>query len=265
MLEQPSEATLDPILGNIVIVLVGTTHPGNIGAVARAMKTMGLRRLCLVDPKRFPCAEATARAAGADDVLYTARVFDALPAALADSRWVVGTSARVRGIPWPEVTPRECARRVVDLVATAGEGAGPVALVFGREHSGLTNEELDRCHAVMRIPTDSRYRSLNLASAVQIAAYEIRMALPEEGITPVPPVADACNAISASEREGFYRHLEVSLREIGYYDPEKPRKLMRRLRRFFNRADPDRSELNILWGILSAAQKAARQARNPPG
>nr|VFJ68636.1 MAG: tRNA (cytidine32/uridine32-2'-O)-methyltransferase [Candidatus Kentron sp. FW] len=255
--ERASEDAFRQILSNISIVLVGTTHPGNIGAVARAMKTMGLGSLCLVDPKRFPCAEATARATGADDVLYTARVFDALPAALADCHWVIGTSARVRNIQWPEFTPRECARRAVEVGAH-----GPVALVFGREHSGLTNEELDCCHAVMRIPTDPDYRSLNLASAVQIAAYEIRMALSEGKITSDLPIAVDTdpNAISALEREGLFQHLETSLQEIGYYDPAKPKKLMRRLRRFFNRANPDRSELNILRGILSAAQKAARRA-----
>nr|VFK64206.1 MAG: tRNA (cytidine32/uridine32-2'-O)-methyltransferase [Candidatus Kentron sp. TUN] len=255
-----SQTILDDILDNISIVLVGTTHPGNIGAVARAMKTMGLRRLCLVEPKRFPCAEATARAAGADDVLYAARVFPALPMALVDCHWVIGTSARVRSIQWPEFTPRECAQRTMAVVKD-----GPVALVFGREHSGLTNEELDHCHAVMRIPTNTEYRSLNLASAVQLATYEIRMALPAEQATPNPVAADESDAISALEREGLYRHLEVSLQEIGYYDPEKPKKLMRRLRRFFNRAEPSRSELNIFRGILSAAQKAARQASNRPG
>nr|VFK10471.1 MAG: tRNA (cytidine32/uridine32-2'-O)-methyltransferase [Candidatus Kentron sp. LPFa]VFK26923.1 MAG: tRNA (cytidine32/uridine32-2'-O)-methyltransferase [Candidatus Kentron sp. LPFa] len=257
MNETVSENT---ILDNILIVLVGTTHPGNIGAVARAMKTMGLRRLHLVNPKRFPCAEATARAAGADDVLYGARVFDALPLALADCQWVVGTSARIRGIRWPELAIRECGGQTVAMA-----GNGQVALVFGREHSGLANEELDLCHAVMRIPTNPAYRSLNLASAVQIAAYEIRMALPDEPTAePTTPISSDADAISVSEREGLYRHLEESLQEIGYYDPEKPKKLMRRLRRFFNRANPDRSELNILRGILSAAQKAARRAPDPP-
>ncbi|MBT8420156.1 MAG: RNA methyltransferase [Gammaproteobacteria bacterium] len=251
---------------NILVVLVGTTHPGNIGAVARAMKTMGLRRLALVNPKRFPCAEATARAAGADDVLYAARVFDNLSTALADCRWIVGTSARVRSLQWPELTPRECAKKTV----TAAEDR-QVALVFGREHSGLTNEELDHCHAVVRIPTNSEYQSLNLASAVQILSYETRMALsdveakageePGEAARVITNGATAAkitaNAISASEWEGFFRHLEASLQDIGYYDPARPKKLMRRLRRLFHRADPDRSELNILRGILSAAQKMA--------
>lgn len=246
------DAILDStILDNILIVLVGTTHPGNIGAAARAMKTMGLRRLRLVNPKQFPCAEATARAAGADDVLYGARVFDALPLALADCQWVIGTSARIRGIRWPELAIRECGRQTVAMA-----GNGQVALVFGREHSGLANAELDLCHALMRIPTNPAYRSLNLASAVQIAAYEIRMALPAQ---PTAPIYSDADAITVSEREGLYRHLEASLQEIGYYDPEKPKKLLRRLRRFFNRANPDRSELNILRGILSAAQKAARR------
>nr|VFK24236.1 MAG: tRNA (cytidine32/uridine32-2'-O)-methyltransferase [Candidatus Kentron sp. MB]VFK30611.1 MAG: tRNA (cytidine32/uridine32-2'-O)-methyltransferase [Candidatus Kentron sp. MB]VFK75320.1 MAG: tRNA (cytidine32/uridine32-2'-O)-methyltransferase [Candidatus Kentron sp. MB] len=260
MNQLPLENSPPHTFDNISIILVGTTHPGNIGAVARAMKTMGLRRLSLVNPKRFPCAEATARAAGADDVLYTARVFDVLPAALADCHWVIGTSARIRSIQWPEFTPRECAQRVLEIARE-----GTVALVFGREHSGLTNQELDHCHAVLRIPTNPEYRSLNLASAVQISAYELRMALSNRETTPTLPVADQSNAISALEREGLYRHLEVSLQEIGYYDPEKPKKLMRRLRRFFNRANPDRSELNILRGILSAAQKASKRGSNRSG
>nr|VFJ88812.1 MAG: tRNA (cytidine32/uridine32-2'-O)-methyltransferase [Candidatus Kentron sp. H]VFJ90368.1 MAG: tRNA (cytidine32/uridine32-2'-O)-methyltransferase [Candidatus Kentron sp. H]VFJ97020.1 MAG: tRNA (cytidine32/uridine32-2'-O)-methyltransferase [Candidatus Kentron sp. H] len=250
-------------LDNLLIVLVGTTHPGNIGAVARAMKTMGLRRLSLVGPKHFPSAQASARAAGADDVLYGARVFESLPAALTDCHWVVGTSARVRSIPWPELTPRACAQR-----AMAAAGAGRVALVFGREHSGLTNEELDQCQAVVRIPTDPAYHSLNLASAVQVVSYELRMALLsglEGEANPVGDEADADRAdgVGVSEWAGFFRHLAVSLEDIGYYDPAKPKRLMRRLRRLFHRARPDRSEMNILRGILSAAQKAARS--NSPG
>ncbi|VFM96444.1 MAG: tRNA (cytidine32/uridine32-2'-O)-methyltransferase [Candidatus Kentron sp. G] len=286
---------MDPVNSdNILIVLVGTTHPGNIGAVARAMKTMGLRRLSLVNPKRFPCAQASARAAGADDVLYEARVFDSMPAALADCHWVVGTSARVRSIQWPEFEPRECAERIV----TAARDR-QVALVFGREHSGLTNEELDRCHGVVRIPTDPGYRSLNLASAVQVLSYEIRMAWltrsgastssngqqqpidscydedrgnawwaapgmesgVEENPNAVPDKAGAhrTSRVSASEWEGFFQHLESSLQDIGYYDPARPKKLMRRLRRLFHRAGLERSELNILRGILSAAQNAARK------
>lgn len=240
-------------------MLVGTTHPGNIGAVARAMKTMGLKRLSLVDPKRFPCAEATARAAGADDVLYEAQVFDTLPKALENCHWVVGTSARIRSLQWPELTPRECAGKAVAIAGHGSENADDqVALVFGREHSGLTNEELDHCHAVVRIPTAADYRSLNLASAVQIVTYELRTALTSTEQKPNPTGEDASDRINASDWEGFYQHLEIALQDIGYYDPAKPKRLMRRLRRLFHRAEPDRAELNILRGILSAAQKTAR-------
>nr|VFJ49770.1 MAG: tRNA (cytidine32/uridine32-2'-O)-methyltransferase [Candidatus Kentron sp. DK] len=249
-------------LDNVLIVLVGTTHPGNIGAVARAMKTMGLGRLALVNPKRFPCAEASARAAGADDVLYEAGVFDSPDAALADCRWVVGTTARTRSLPCPEFSPRECAKR---LIATAQ--TGQVALVFGREHSGLTNEELDRCHAVVRIPANPAYQSLNLASAVQVLSYELRMACLDTALSGGEEGPNARRntvvampgGINASEWEGLFRHLEVALQDVGYYDPAKPKKLMRRLRRFFQRAGLDHSELNILRGILSAAQQAAKR------
>lgn len=252
---------------NILVVLVGPTHPGNIGAVARAMKTMGLGRLALVAPKRFPSAEASARAAGADDVLYEARIFQDLAGAVADCHWVIGTSARVRGLRWPEFTPRECAGRI----AGAAE-KGPVALVFGRENSGLTNEELDHCHAVVRIPTNPEYHSLNLASAAQVLSYEIRVAMMEREAAGTGPdnapdapgkedAGEAFQGISAGEWEGFFQHLEIALQDIGYYDPAKPKKLMRRLRRLFQRAGLDRPELNILRGILSAAQRAAGAIR----
>ena len=242
-------------LANIRVVLVATSHPGNIGAVARAMKTMQLPTLYLVRPKRFPCAEATARAAGADDVLFAARVCETLDEALAACGWVCATSARPRSLPWPELTPREAAARALALVQQT-----PVALVFGREHSGLTNTELDRCHALVRIPTHPVFRSLNLAAAVQLLAYEVHLAWRGtaerlSGSRPAAPLAGFC---TADEMQGFYNHLEAALTEIGYLNPDHPKRLMRRLRRFFNRAQPDRVEMNILRGILTAVQRAAK-------
>ena len=254
-------------LHRIRIVLVEPTHPGNIGAAARAMKAMGLDRLCLVAPRRFPSAEATARAAGADDVLHAARIVESLDDALADCGFVLGTTARSRRLEWPVLDAREGVRRaVVQAVRT------PVAVVFGRESAGLTNAELDRCHALVRIPAAPHFSSLNVAAAVQILSYEMRVAtLGEEagargeeagrhggdaGVRPSP----RSPAATAGELEGFYRHLEAALIEIHYLDPAAPKLLMRRLRRLFNRAVPDRAEINILRGILTAAVRQASDA-----
>ncbi len=229
---------------NIRIVLINTSHPGNIGAVARAMKVMELSSLYLVEPKLFPSAEATARASGADDVLASAVVCESLPEALAGCRLVIGTSARSRNIAWPLLTPRECAEKL-----TAESTHGDVALVFGREHSGMTNEELECCHELVNIPSNPEYSSLNLAAAVQILAYELKLA---EGVT--KPEAEVRALATADEMESFYIHLETTLTELQFLDANHPRKLMRRLRRLFNRAEPDKTEMNILRGILSAAQ-----------
>jgi len=213
---------------DIRIVLVEPTHPGNIGASARAMKNMGLAHLHLVRPRHFPHAEATARASGADDLLARARVHEDLETAIADCALVIGASARRRTIEWPTLTPREAAPRVL---ATAAEA--PVALLFGREHAGLTNAELDRCHALLHIP---------------------RQAAEASRPTHVPAPAAAM--------EAFYRHLEETLVDIGFLDPDNPKQAMRRLRRLFNRAAPDAQEVNLLRGILSAAQGAKwRRAR----
>ena len=248
------------------IVLVEPTHPGNVGAAARAMKAMGLDRLVLVAPKRFPSAEATARAAGADDVLHEAQVVGSLDDALADCGYVLGTTARPRRIEWPVLDAREGAERAVAQAARA-----PVAVVFGRESAGLTNAELDRCHALVRIPVAAHFSSLNVAAAVQILAYEMRVAAHGEdagthdGNTGErrpsrPPIA------TSGELEGFYRHLEAALVEVGHLDPAAPRFLMRRLRRLFNRAGPDRTEIGILRGILTAAMRhrAAEEPRPAP-
>ena len=241
----------DPLQG-VRIVLVEPTHPGNIGAAARAMKAMGLAHLHLVAPARFPSAEATARAAGADDVLHAARVVDSVGEAVADCGLVLGTTARVRRIEWPVIDPREAARRAVDQAVRA-----PVAVLFGRESAGLTNAELDRCHALIRIPAAARFSSLNVAAAVQIVAYELRT---EAGGIAVAAAPAQSPAATAEELEGFYRHLEETLVRTGYLDPAAPKLLMRRLRRLFSRAEPDRAEINILRGILTAANRAATAA-----
>lgn len=231
------------------IVLVQISHPGNIGAVARAMKTMGLTKLLLVDPQRFPSADATARAAGADDILHACGVFSDLSEAISGHDWVVATSARRRHLDWPVLGPREFAARFASGLMHR------VALVFGRESSGLSNQELDLCNAVIRIPTNPDFRSLNVASAVQIIGYELLLhgsPAPHVGDQPAAPVP-----VSHAEMEGLYRHFWQALIDIGYVDEGAPRLIMRRLRRMLGRTRPDRAELNILRGILKAAQQAA--------
>lgn len=238
-------------LDNVRVVLVEPSHPGNIGAVARAMKTMGLGRLVLVGPRGFPSAEATARASGADDVLHRARVVDALPAAVADCHLVLGTSARRRTLEWPELTPREAARALLDAAA-----GGPVAVVFGRERTGLTNAELERCHFLLRIPANPAYSSLNLAAAVQVVAYELRATASGGGDGGT--AAGAGEAATAEEVEGLLAHFEETAVQVGFLDPAEPKLLMRRLWRLINRARLSRSEVNILRGFLKATQRAAR-------
>ncbi|MCP4698678.1 MAG: RNA methyltransferase [Gammaproteobacteria bacterium] len=238
------------MLEKIRIVLINTSHPGNIGAAARAMKTMGLSRLVLVQPNKFPGARATARASGADDVLANAQVCNSLEEGLCDCNLVIGTSARQRSIPWPVLSPGAYAQKALAL-------NGQTALLFGREHSGLTNEELEYCHYLVQIPVNPAFRSLNVASAVQVLAYELHCAATALQNENGAPVSDVECPVSAKAMNLFYQHLEQTMIDIGYYDPEKPKYLMRRLRRLFNRAELDESELNILRGILAAAQKKA--------
>lgn len=250
----PAGAASGQSLANIRIVLCRPTHPGNIGAAARAMKTMGLAHLILVDPKRFPAPEAAALAADAGDVLDGAVVLASLAEAVQDCRLVVGCSARPRRIGWPTLAPTEGAQRLLEASAT-----GTVALVFGQERTGLTNDELDRCHAVITIPANPEYPSLNLASAVQVLAYELRIkalaSMPEAG------VGDATGApITQDQLDLLYRHLEEVLVEIGFLDPANPRLLMRRLKRLFNRAGLDQNELNILRGVLTEVQRSLRKS-----
>jgi len=231
---------------SVRIVLVGTTHPGNIGATARAMKNMGFRDLVLVSPRYFPHEEASARASGAEDVLANARVVETLDDALADCHFAAGASARSRAIGWPTLTPRDCAARLAE--ANAG---GDVALVMGPEKSGLSNEHLDRCQALVTIPTDPEFSSLNIAMAVQVLCYELRLATleaPEPDAPGIPPA-------TLEEMEYFYAHLETVLTNSGFLDPDNPRTLMRRMRRLFVKAEPDQNEVNILRGILTAFER----------
>jgi tRNA (cytidine32/uridine32-2'-O)-methyltransferase len=243
-------------LARVRFVLVEPSLSANVGAVARAMKTMGLAQLVLVRPQQALDADALARAAGADDLLAAARTCDTLTEALAGCRLVIGSSARARALDWPEVDPAGCAGALV------GEAAhGEVALLLGRERSGLTNDELACCHYLARIPANPIYSSLNIAAAAQVFAYELRRAAlaavatgeggagPDAGPAPAPGDAMA----TADEMAGFYTHLEETLVAIGFADPSQSTTLRRRLRRLFNRARPDRTELNILRGILAAA------------
>ena len=236
------------------IILVETSHPGNIGAAARAMKNMGLRALHLVRPRLFPHMEATARASGADDVLDTAQIHTDLASAIADCGFVVGTSARTRHMPWELVEPRECAQRI----RSAAERA-KVAIVFGAERTGLTNEELMLCNLLVTIPTDPAYASLNVAMAVQIIAYEIWLATRMErpaGQEPDVPLA------TAEEMMRLYAHVEEVLELIDFRERTAGGHLMKRIRRLFNRAQLDQNEMNILRGILTAVQARRRPAQN---
>ena len=230
---------------SVRVVLVGTTHPGNIGAAARAMKNMGLRDLALVNPRYFPHTEATARASGAEDILDATEVYESLDDALAGCVFAAGASARSRAIEWPTLEPRECAARLLEKSA-----GGTVAVVFGPEKTGLSNADLDRCQALLTIPTDPDFSSLNIAMAVQVISYELRLAIHEKPPPPVPEMPPA----TAEEMEYFYRHLETVLTDVGFLDPENPRTLMRRLRRLYIKADPDKNEINILRGILTALE-----------
>ncbi len=224
--------------------MVGTTHPGNIGAVARAMKNMALTDLALVNPKTFPSAQAVARASGATDVLDNATRHASLADAVADCDWVIGTSARERSISWPHFEVREAAAEVHQRAQ-----AGNVAVVFGPEKTGLNNADMDLCAALVSIPT-TEFSSLNLAMAVQVVAYELFMQVAE----PKAPADAEAPAATHEELEHLYAHIERLARESGFLNPDNPRYLMRRLRRLFARAEPDRNEVNILRGILSALE-----------
>lgn len=247
------------------VVLVNTSHPGNIGGAARAMKTMGLSQLVLVAPQDFPSPVATARASGASDILESALIVNTLEEALSDCALVLGTSARDRRIPWPLLDPRECGEQVVRQLQIPASTA-PVALVFGREYAGLTNAELQRCHYHVHIPSDPAFGSLNLAAAVQVLCYEVRMHWLAAQGQPTKMAKVESTAMlntqlaTVEELEFYYQHLEDTLVNIGFMDPEKPRHLMARLRKLYSRAEVSRLEMNILRGILTETQKAVRRA-----
>lgn len=248
------------MLQNIRIVLVNTSHPGNIGGAARAMKNMGISKLVLVDPVEFPSGKAVARASGATDVLDAAQVVATLEEALVGCNLVFGTSARERRIPWPLLDPRGSANKGLEELQQGGE----IALVFGREYAGLTNEELQRCQYHVHIPSDPEFGSLNLAAAVQVLTYEMRMAYLAAQGQPTKmnklETTAMLNAqpVTADELERFYGHLESTLVQIGFLDPLKPRHLMSRLRRLYGRAGISKLEMNILRGILTETEKVAR-------
>ncbi|MEC9039951.1 MAG: tRNA (cytosine(32)/uridine(32)-2'-O)-methyltransferase TrmJ [Pseudomonadota bacterium] len=258
----PLEST-DTYNDQVRIVLVETTHSGNIGAVARAMKNMGLGNLWLVNPSSFPDEASYARASSASDVLDRAQVVSSLDEALSECVLVMGTSARGRKVPWPVISPPQAA-----VTAAENSARGPVALVFGRESNGLSNEELQRCHYHIHIPSNPDYSSLNLAMAVQVVCYELRMhylrGLEEVESSPylesmvepgdrgwdVPPA-------TVNDVEGFFGHLEQVLQDVDFHRRDNPRQLMTRLRRLFQRAKLDQMEVNILRGILTSVQKSA--------
>lgn len=234
---------------SIRIVLVATSHPGNIGSTARAMKTMGLNKLYLVTPKSFPDLRAHEMAAGADDILEQAQVVDSLDEALSGCQLVLATSARPRGIALPGLTPFQSA----ELVAAKPDNT-EIAIVFGREHAGLTNEELLRSHYHINIPSNPEYSSLNLAQAVQIIAYELRMRL----LAPSAEVASKKDKLAtADEIEQFYNHLNEVMLAVKFLRTDKPtRRLQQRIRRLFNRARLEQMEVSILRGMLSQLQYA---------
>jgi len=252
---------------NIRVVMVHTSHPGNIGAAARALKTMGLSRLVLVSPQEYPSQKAIWRAAGAADVLEQALVVETLAEAISDCSLVVGASARQRRIPWPVLGARQGGETIAKQASTE-----QVAIIFGREDRGLTNEELQQCNYHIEIPANEDYGVLNVASAIQIICYEIRMGLleacvPEEGAQdpsgqakpdlrmPIDPVRWDERLATSNEMEHFFAHLETTLTQLDFHEPDNPRQLLTRLRRLFVRSRLDHLEINILRGAMTAVQK----------
>ena len=233
----------------IRMVLVNTTHPGNIGGAARAIKNMGLTELYLVQPREYPAPRAVWRAAGARDILTNVKVVESLDEAIAGCGLVVGTSARERRIPWPLINPRECGEKIWGEAARHN-----VALLFGREDRGLTNAELQKCHYHVHIPSNPDYSSLNLATAVQVLAYEVRMASlqDENGVLPSMDEWDQPLA-TADELELFHHHLAETMAMLNFYDPDNPKQLLTRMRRLFNRTRMDKMEVSMLRGLLTAA------------
>jgi len=238
----------DNFLNTVKVVLVGTTHPGNIGAAARAIKNMGIFNLALVKPKEFPSDIAIYRSKAAKDILENAEIYESLEDAIAGCKLIVGTSARARSVPWPVFNPRDAAEEMSKI-----SKQGNVAIVFGREDRGLTNDELGLCNFHVHIPSDPNYSSLNLSQAVQILAYEIRLAYSrDEVISEVKWDVDLANN---EQTERLIDHMEELMQDVEFYDVENPRKLLLRVRRFFKRSKIDVMEANIFRGLFSAIQK----------
>ncbi len=268
------------LLQRVRVVLVGTQHPGNIGSAARAMKTMGLSRLALVAPMRFPDPMADAMAAGADDVLAASERVDTLAEAIADCRLVLGCTARSRRVALDEFSPRAASARMLDAAAAGVE----IALVFGRERTGLENDELQLCHAAVHIDANPGYSSLNLAAAVQVLSYELRMAMlaraagasiDAQSALPSPTAVagggllavrsgHSEDAADHAQMEGFFAQLADTLDAIDFHKGRAPQSAMRKLRRIFLRSDLDARELRLLRGILADAQRMARLAGQGP-
>jgi tRNA (cytidine32/uridine32-2'-O)-methyltransferase len=238
----------DNLLNSVKVVLVGTTHPGNIGATARAMKNMGILDLALVEPKEFPSDVATFRSKAAKDILEKASVHTSLEEAISECELVVGTSARGRTVPWPVLNPREAAEEMHKSSLN-----GKVAIVFGREDRGLTNEELGLCNFHIHIPSDPEYSSLNLSQAVQILAYEIRLSyLQDRHVNKESWDVELANN---EQTERLINHMDELMHEVDFYDVENPRKLLVRVRRFFKRSKIDVMEANIFRGLFATIQK----------
>jgi len=243
------------MLSNVKVVLVGTSHSGNIGSAARAMKVMGLSEMVLVDPQCEVDAQAVALAAGASEIALNARIVSSLEEAVEDCGLVVGSSARSRTLEWPMLDPRECGEKF----AVEGQ-KHPVALVFGRERTGLTNEELQTCHYHVCIPANPEYSSLNLAMAVQTLCYEIRVAHLNQVQSQYSPQAEE-EYPRHKELEMFYEHLEKVMIETQFISEAQPGQVMNKLRRLFNRARPEAQELNILRGVLTAVGKSLQNKK----
>ena len=259
-------------IDNVRIVLVETNHPGNIGATARAMKNMTLSELALVSPKSYTEADgegkghgkAYARASGATDVLYSAQIYNSLAEAIADCDLVIGASARLRAVTWPELNPREMAEKIFAIGQDANGNLKPAytktAIVFGREDAGLTNDEMDLCQFLVHIPANAEYTSLNIAAAVQVLCYELHMtALLHQG--QISKAANEHPLASSQEIEYFYEHLEQTLVELTFLNPDNPMQLMRRLRKLYNRCGLDKIEVNILRGILTAISRGLAKSK----
>jgi len=244
---------------DVRMVLVNPSHPGNIGGAARAMKTMAVNQLVLVSPRNYPDPRAVWRAAGARDLLESAIIVETLDDALADCDLIVGTSARDRRIPWPLVDAHECAKKIYEEPQSS-----KIAILFGREDRGLKNDELNRCHLHVHVPTSDAYSSLNLAMAVQILSYELRMRSLQVDDSQPNPVADTTDQwdepfASGADVERFHEHLAETLVDIDFFDPDQPKQLLTRLRRLFVRVRLDRMEINILRGILSTVQEKVKK------